>query len=130
MPDKIWRVLNDFGKYPEWNPFIPSIQGKVSLGNVIKVKLTPPDAPSMTFKPKVLKIDPNRELRWLGRFIIPGLFDGEHIFKIIDNKNGTATFVQRELFTGVLVPFLRKMLDDNTGRGFELMNMKLKERCE
>ena len=129
-PEKIWAILSDFGTYAKWNPFISSIQGKVSPGNVIKVKMTPPDAPPMTFKPKVTMVDPRRELRWLGGFLMPGLFDGEHIFKIIDHKNGTATFVQRELFIGVLVPLLRKMLDGNTRRGFELMNDKLKEMCE
>ena len=36
----------------------------------------------MRFKPRVLKAEPNRELRWLGHLGIPGLFDGEHIFTI------------------------------------------------
>ena len=36
----------------------------------------------MTFKPTVLAVHPERELRWLGRFILPGLFDGEHSFRI------------------------------------------------
>lgn len=102
----------------------------VSPGNVITVKLAPPDARPMTFKPKVLQMTPPKKLRWLGNFLIPGLFDGEHIFELIDNTNGTTTFVQRELFTGILVPFLNKMLDDNTRRGFEMMNNTLKERCE
>jgi len=129
-PNKVWNFFSDFKHYPEWNPFIHFIHGDVSVGNVVKIKLTPPDAKPMIFKPKVLKVSPNIELRWLGHLIIPGLFDGEHIFEFIDNKNGTTTFIQREIFTGILVPLLKKMLDDNTKRGFELMNMKLKEKCE
>ena len=80
----------------------------------------------------LIKAGQNRiwELRWRGRLVLPGLFDGEHIFELVDNRNGTTTFVQREKFTGILVSFLTKMLDDNTRRGFEQMNLKLKERCE
>jgi len=62
--------------------------------------------------------------------LFPGLFDGEHKFELIDNNNGTTTFVQSEKFTGILVPLFRKMLDVNTRNGFSLMNEKLKELAE
>jgi hypothetical protein len=129
-PAIIWKYLGDFEHYSEWNPFIYSIHGNVFVGNKIKIKLTPPNAKPMIFKPKVLKLIPNQELRWLGHFLVPGIFDGEHIFELIDNKNETTTFVQRERFYGVLVPFLKKFLDTTTKQGFELMNEKLKKKCE
>jgi len=81
----------------------------------------------MTLKPKVLRFDSNKELRWLGHLIIPGLFDGEHMFKLTDNGNGTTTFIQKEHFGGILVPLFRKLLDKNTRDGFILMNKKLEE---
>jgi hypothetical protein len=36
----------------------------------------------MTFRPTVLNAETNRELRWLGHLLAPGLFDGEHSFTI------------------------------------------------
>jgi len=129
-PSKVWKFFTNFAIFPEWNPFIKYIHGDVVVGNILEVKISPPGAKSMIFKPKVLKMIQNKEIRWLGQFIIPGLFDGEHVFEFIDNKNETTTFIQREIFTGILVPLFRKMIDDNTKRGFELMNIKLKEKCE
>jgi len=129
-PERVWDIFSDFKSYPRWNPFIHSVDGEVCAGNRILIRLTPPDAKPVSFKPAVLLVNQNRELRWLGHFIIPGLFDGEHIFELADNKNGTTTFIQREIFTGILVPLLKKMLDNNTRRGFEMMNRKLKEICE
>ncbi len=129
-PDKIWQVLTDIDKFPQWNPFIKSIKGTLAAGQKITVRMEPLGASGMTFNPKVLKLDTGKEFRWLGHLIIPDIFDGEHIFEIIDNKDGTCLFIQRELFKGILVPFLKKMLDNNTKRGFELMNEKLKEICE
>jgi hypothetical protein len=84
----------------------------------------------MTFKPTVLKFDINKEFRWLGHLIMPGLFDGEHIFELIDNEDGTTTFIQREQFRGVLITLFKNMLDVNTKQGYELMNKALKERVE
>ena len=128
--EKIWKVLTNFNDYPNWNPFLRWLQGKVQVGNKIAVRITPPGSSAMTFKPKVLRFSANKEFRWLGHLIFPGLFDGEHIFELQDNGNGTTTFIQREQFRGVLIPFFNKMLDVNTKQGFEEMNRKLKERVE
>lgn len=66
----------------------------------------------------------------MGHFIFSGLFDGEHKFELIDNGNGTTTFIQSENFKGVLIPLFKKMLEVNTLDGFNQMNQKLKELAE
>lgn len=129
-PDKVWAILTDFENYPNWNPFIKSIKGQVAVGNTITARMEPPESNGMTFKPKVLEFETNKEFRWLGHLLFPGLFDGEHKFELIDNKNGTTTFIQSEKFKGILVPLFKKMLDNNTKNGFILMNQKLKELAE
>ena len=130
QPEKIWNILMDFEKYPDWNPFIKLIKGIPQIGAKLSVRLEPPDAMGMTLKPKVLAAKDKKEFRWLGHLFIPGLFDGEHIFELTDNNDGTTTFVQREIFRGILVQLFKKMLDDNTLRGFEMMNQQLKVESE
>ena len=127
---KVWAVLTNFANYPNWNPFIKSLTGDVKVGNTITAKMFPPNASPMTFKPKVLAFEKNKELRWLGHLLFKGLFDGEHIFELKDSGNGTTTFYQSEIFTCILVSLFAKQLDNNTRRGFVLMNEKLKEMAE
>ncbi len=129
-PEKVWAILTNFENYPNWNPFIKSITGDVKVGNTIKARLEPPNAKGMTFKPKVLIYNTNKEFRWIGHLLFPGLFDGEHIFELIDNGNGTTTFIQREKFKGILVPLFKKMLEINTLNGFKMMNEKMKKLVE
>ena len=128
--EKVWSVLTDFDNYPNWNPFIREIRGEVGVGKTITVRLEPPEAKGMTLKPRVLVFETNKEFRWLGHLLFPGLFDGEHIFEITDNGNGTTTFKQSEKFNGILIPLFKKMLDYNTTKGFNLMNTRLKETVE
>jgi hypothetical protein len=78
----------------------------------------------------VLTVEPERELRWLGHLLVPGLFDGEHIFTIEPSGPDKIRFVQREIFTGLLVPLFARGLDTDTRRGFDEMNRALKERAE
>lgn len=129
-PEKVWAILTDFEAYPTWNPFIKSLTGDVNVGNTITARIEPPKANGMTFKPKVLAFEANQEFRWIGHLLVPGLFDGEHRFQLIDNGNGTTTFIQSEKFKGILVPLFKKMLDINTVNGFNEMNQKLKEIVE
>ena len=129
-PEKVWSILTDFKNYPHWNPFIQSLTGEVAVNNTIVVKLTPPNSSAMTFKPRVLVFDKNKEFCWLGHLLFTGLFDGQHKFELKNNGDGTTTFVHSEKFSGILVPFLAKMLDNNTLVGFNLMNQKLKELAE
>lgn len=128
-PKKVWQILTDFENYPEWNSFITSLTGKVKVGNTISVRIFAPNGNSMKFNPVVLAYEPEKEIRWLGKFYFKGIFDGEHQFKLVDNKNGTTTFIHAESFSGFLVPFFKNNLS-HTKTGFEEMNLELKEMAE
>jgi hypothetical protein len=129
-PTVVWDILVDFEKYPAWNPFIKSIKGNAEQGKKITARLEPPGASGMTISPTLLAVRNYKELKWLGHLFINGLFDGEHIFELHENKDGSTTFIQRENFKGILVPLFTKLLDNNTREGFELMNQRLKDRAE
>lgn len=125
--DEVWDGLTDFDAYPDWNPFIVSAEGEprvdAQLTNVLAA-----DGSTTTFKPTVLVADEGSELRWIGRFGVPGIVDGEHYFLLEEIGEGRTRLVQGETFTGVLAPFAGGALDvkDN----FEAMNAALKERVE
>jgi hypothetical protein len=128
-PERVWRVLTDFDAYPEWNPFIRSIEGDPEVGSRLRVRIEPPGSRGMTFKPTVQAAEPARELRWLGRLFVPGLMDGEHRLALEPLDGGRSRFIQSERFSGVLVGLLGRMLAA-TEQGFKQMNEALKRRAE
>lgn len=129
-PEKVWSVFSDFNNYPNWNPFVKSLKGNLTIGEKLEVFLQPPNSKGMLFKPVLLNNTPFDEFRWIGKLFLPRIFDGEHTFKLIDNHDGTTTFIQFEHFRGILVPLMKQMLDTDTKNGFKLMNEALKVRCE
>lgn len=128
--NKVWQMLTDFKSYPDWNPFVRSLKGTPKVGGRIEVKLQPPGGKPMVFKPKVLCFEENMEFRWIGNLFFPGIFDGEHVFHLHKNPDGSCTLQHYERFRGILVPLLNKMLEQNTLSGFKLLNQALKKRCE
>jgi hypothetical protein len=129
-PERVWQLLTDFASFPDWNPFIRTASGAIEIGGRLDVLIQPSGASAMTFRPKVLKAEPARELRWRGRLLVPGLFDGEHSFMIESIGDHRVRFVQQELFKGILVPVFSRRLDRDTQRGFDEMNQALKLRAE
>ena len=128
-PTIVWNIITDFENYGKWNPFIKKISGVNKEGKTIQVFINPPNSRGMKFKPKILKYDPEKEIKWLGKLWIPKIFDGEHslIIKKIDKNK--VLFIQKEQFNGLLVPLFTNMLKD-TKAGFQMMNQQLKQEAE
>jgi hypothetical protein len=127
---RVWEVLEDFRAYPIWNPFIIEVTGAARVGGRLAVRIVAPGQRGLAFRPTILAVDPHRELRWLGRLVLPGLFDGEHVFTIAPLTPGRVRFSQRETFRGVIVPLLPRTRWEGIAQGFEKMNAALKRRAE
>lgn len=127
-PVAVWRVLVDFASYPEWNPFVRRIEGEARVGARLRVTIQPPGRKPMTFRPTVRAAEPGRELRWVGRVLIPGLFDGEHAF-VLEPSGAGCRLRHEEHFTGLLAGAFPGMLAD-TAKGFEALNAALARRVE
>ena len=127
----VWAILTDFDSFSDWNPFVRLIRGELREGAELEVMLDTPNRNPMTFKPKLVKLTPERDLRWLGKLWgIPGLFTGEHRFEIQPTSDASVRFVQAERFTGLFPPFIWNGMADDTRDGFETMNEALKRLAE
>lgn len=127
---RVWSVLADFPRHPQWNPFVRAIEGEPVRGTKLKVRIQPSGGGGMTFRPTVLAAEPGRELRWRGRLLLPGVFDGEHYFRIEPTGPASVRFVHGERFSGLLVGMMKASLEQGTRAGFEQMNRALKQRAE
>lgn len=128
--ERVWKVLMDFESYPEWNPFVREISGKAEVGTTLSVYIKPDGGMGAKLAPSVVNVSENKLFAWKGKLGTSGIFDGQHEFHIEPVADDKVRFVQREEFSGILVPILWPMLKKNTKRGFEDMNRALKERAE
>ena len=123
----VWHILTDTDKYEDWNPFMPRLSGRLARGERLTLTVRPGKR-TMTFRPTVLAFQDGTLIRWRGRLGMTGLFDGEHELRLEPIPDGGTRFVQRETFTGLLVPMMPRVLDD-TATGFAAMNTALRDRA-
>lgn len=125
-PAVVWGILVDTARYADWNPFIRKLEGALVPGQHIAATIQPLGKRPMAFRPLLLRVDPDRELRWRGRVLVRALFEGEHIFRLSAEGSNTRLF-HEELFNGLMLRFM----DIETFRpSFEALNQALKARAE
>ena len=128
-PEQVWKVLADRHDYPQWNPFIISSTGDLKVGDTITNVLRDTKGSETTFSPKLLAVEPGKELRWIGKVPPGAIFDGEHSFRLEELPGGRTRLIQEEKFTGAAIPFTRSMLNSTIKPQFEAMNRALAARA-
>jgi hypothetical protein len=108
-PEQIWRVLTDGAAYPEWDPSVDRIEGRIAPGETLRVytKLNP----GRTFPVKVTEFAPGSRMAWEGGMPL-GLFKGVRTFTLDPRPDGTTRFELEEVFTGPLLPLVGRSIPD------------------
>jgi len=127
--ERVWQIVSDFGQYSDWNPFIVRAAGEPRVDERLDITIAAPGMKPVSFRPRVLDVEPGRLIRWKGEFKLPGLFDGRHALIVDALDGGRSRFTTHEDVTGILLPFVGKVMTASQ-QGFELMAQALKERAE
>jgi hypothetical protein len=128
-PERIWHVLTNFTEYPQWNPFIVSVEGNAVVGARLRNTMKN-NGKTFVFKPTVLGSEPGRHFAWLGSLFVTGIFDGYHFFNIESVAPGQTKLTQGEEFSGILSTFILGKIGTETLENFIRMNQALKKRAE
>ena len=127
--EQVWRVLTNLDKYSEWNPLLYKGSGKVEQGEIVTVSARTATK-DMDFICRVVEFEPYRKFAWKFHVIHPILFRGLHIFQIKPIGDQRVNFIDREQFTGLLLPMQAKDLTTNGLEAMVEMGKALKQRVE
>jgi hypothetical protein len=108
-PDTIWSILTDAAKYPDWNPTVTKVDGRIAIGERVTLHVT--ISPGRAFPVRVASMKRPTSMVWRGGMPL-GLFTGERTFTLGPQVNGTVEFTMRETFTGLLAPLISRTLPD------------------
>jgi len=126
----VWKILTDFPRYGLWNPFIRHIEGKLIVGERLKVVALLPCGIPMVVWPTILEVTDAAKIKWLGSLVVPGLLDGRHSFILEARGENKVRFVQEEEYSGLLLSMMWGWLREQGQRAFEMMNAALKREVE
>lgn len=125
-PERVWALLTDGPRWPDWNPTIDKVEGRIAPGEKIRVysKLTPGRA----FPLRVAEFVPEQRMVWRGGMPL-GLFKGERTYTLTERQDGKVEFSMREAFSGLLAPMITRSIPD-LQPSFDAFVAALKQQAE
>jgi hypothetical protein len=129
-PERVWAVVADFPRYPEWNPFILEVDGVVREGSSARYRFEFPKGVRIWAMAKILRYAPGDELLWEAHLLSRTVFNGAHHFKVRPGEDGGTEFLHGELFSGFLSPVAWPLVRLAGPRIYNSLNIALKRRVE
>jgi hypothetical protein len=125
-PELIWNILTDAAGYPNWDPGMLRIEGRLAPGE--SVRFYTRLAPNQAFPVKVTAFEPGRRMVLTGGMPL-GLFKSERTHSLTPAANGQTVFKTEETFSGLLLPIFGRTIPDLT-ENFEGFAAALKAHAE
>ncbi|MCS6904953.1 MAG: SRPBCC domain-containing protein [Bacteroidia bacterium] len=101
--EKVWEVLTDFEKYPQWNPYIRKVTGKFAVNETLWVQIGYPFVVPFYIAPQVIAISPPYSFSWGGKFLLPGLLDGLFLVVLYPLEPKLTRVVLKEQLEGIFL---------------------------
>ena len=108
-PDKVWALMTNVSDFPRWNSTIKSMDGKIGMGEVVKLVAT--IAPTRSFNLKVIEFVPKKRMVWTDEKTNP-MFRGVRTYTLTPKADGSTDFTMSEVYTGLMLPMIAGSLPD------------------
>lgn len=128
---RVWEVLVDVARYPEWNPFTIRVETDFELGSPVDMQVDLfGRGRTMHQVEYVTSFVEGRRVSW-GVNVGPSWFiTADRWQELTDLGDGRTRYETVDEFTGIGVGFMLLLMRRHMARGFADVAAALKARCE
>ena len=126
----VWRVLTDFENYRHWNPFTPSVGGRLELGTPVELEVHMPGSRPKQQREWINRVQAPHVLCW-GVSVLHGSLIKANRWQVLDElPSGGTRYRTVDFFSGWLVPLVFALYGAGMRKGFAQAATGLKQYCE
>jgi hypothetical protein len=127
---RVWQVVCDLGRYPEWNPFVVSCSSTLAVGDPIAMRVRLFAAWAQPQQEQIFEHEPGRRLCYgLARGRL-GALASRRSHEVAPSGAASARYVSRFELWGWLAPLVAWLLGRRLAAGFAAMSTALVARAE
>ncbi len=128
--ERVWALLAELDRYPEWNPFTPRVETTREEGTPIVLHVSF-DGKRPRKQVEILRRwAPGEELRWSMTIGPAWLFRAERVQTVEPLGPERCRYVSEDAFAGLLSPLVELLYGAKVQRGFDAMGAALVARAE
>lgn len=128
---RVWSILRDIERYPEWNPFTPRIETTMKIGDPVILHVAMhPGKPTMRQPEVMTSYVEGEELGWGTTMGLPIFLKANRTQRLTEISPSRCQYRSVDTFAGLLVPMVMAFYRVHVQRGFDETARALKERAE
>jgi len=127
---RVWEVVTDLARYPDWNPFVVACESTLSVGAPIAMRVRLVPGPAWPQRERVLAHVPGRRLCWGVADPPAWLLASERCQEVEALGPQRARYTSRFAMTGALEPVVRTLFGRRIEQGLGAMTAALGVRAE
>jgi hypothetical protein len=129
-PDDVFRVMTDFDRYAEWNPWIVKARGTAKEGEIVTIRIKLGGRSPMRVRHRILTIVPGAELRWCDLGWFTAIAYGERTRRVEPLADGGVTYRAELTIRGIGWRLVRALHGRALAEGMKAETDALKRRAE
>jgi hypothetical protein len=129
-PERVWEVVTDLARYPEWNPFVIACESTLAVGDPIDMRVRLFSAFAQPQRERILEHERGRRLCYgLPRSGL-GALASRRCHEVFAEPGSRARYVSRFELRGWLAPLVSLLLGRRLRAGFSAMSAAIAARAE
>jgi hypothetical protein len=128
--ERVFEILRDLARYPEWNPFTPRVESTLEIGAPIHLHVRLRGEKTSHRVEWVTANEAPRKLCWDMKMGARFLLRAERCQVLTPAGDGRTHYVTEDRFTGLLTPLVMLLFGPAMQRGFTDCAVALKKRAE
>jgi uncharacterized protein YndB with AHSA1/START domain len=126
----VWRVITDFPRYAEWNPFLASCSSTLKPGDPIDLQVRLSASGTRAQREWILSHSPGREFSYRMKPAPLGALRSRRSHTVTPLGPGRSRYESHFELGGWLQPLVRTLLGAQLERGFAGMTAGIKSQAE
>lgn len=127
--ERVWRILKDFDRYADWNPFSPRVETTLRIGDPIHlhVRLL---GKRLVHRVETVTRNERYTLGWEMKLLARFLLHAERVQTLVAIDESRTRYATEDCFTGWLRPLVLALFGRAVQRGFSDCALGLKKASE
>lgn len=130
-PESVFDILSDLDRYPEWNPFTPSIESTLEIGAPVRMRVRLLEGKRLFRQVEyVTACERPRRLCWGADIPFRRIVRADRCQTLEPLENERTRYICTDEISGWLTPIVMRFFGAAMQRGFEDCARALKQRAE
>ncbi|MDA8792135.1 SRPBCC domain-containing protein [Bacteriovoracaceae bacterium] len=132
-PDEVWMVLANIEGWKDWSPIIKDSKGNAALEEKLIITMSGHNGKEgkagQTYEPVITNFEESKNITWTANMMADFIMTNGKVLELEETSTGTK-LVHKETFSGMMVPLMWGMVEQNVPKMLDSMNEALKNVVE